>query len=112
MSRIAAITRFASGTYSVARYGAVTWSNGVATKPAPTVFSVLASVQPVGGREFRSLPEGRRGDEVRVVYTETALAIGDVLTIGGESWETFKAETWTAWGTTHYRAFVSRMATP
>lgn len=117
MSRLGAITRFASGTYTVSRYGAPAWADGLATKASPSTFSIVASVQPVGGREIRALPEGRRGNEVRVVYTATLLrteAAGsaDIVTIGGEPWEVFKVETWEAWGVTHYRAFVSRTSIP
>lgn len=113
-----AITRFATGTYTVSRFGAGTWSAGVFTRATPTTFSIVASVQPVTGREIRALPEGRRGDEVRVVYTATALrtegATGsaDTVSIDGEAWEVFKVESWIAWGETHYRAMVSRTAAP
>lgn len=117
MSRLGAITRFASGTYSVARYGAGTWTSGRFVKASPSNVSIVASVQPVGGREFAALPEGRRANEVRVVYTATALLTegagsADIVTIDGEAWEVFKVETWPAWGVTHYRAFVSRVTIP
>lgn len=117
MSRLGAITRFATGTYSVARYGAPTWSDGIGTKAAPSTISIVASVQPVGGREIRALPEGRRGNEVRVIYTATLLQTetsgsADIVTIDGEPYEVFKVETWIAWGVTHYRAFASRTSIP
>lgn len=118
MSRLGAITRFASGTYSVSRHGTGTWTTGVFAKASPSTISIVASVQPVGGRDFAALPEGRRANEVRVIYTATLLRTegpagsADEITIDGEAWEIFKVETWPAWGVTHYRAFASRKAIP
>jgi hypothetical protein len=119
VSRLGAITRFASGTYTVSRYAAPAWVAGVATKATPSTLSIVASVQPVSGREIAALPEGRRANEVRVVYTSTALRTegvsggsADTISIDGEVWEVFKLETWSAWSETHYRAFISRVAVP
>lgn len=118
MSRLGAITRFASGTYTVSRYGAASWSSGVATKASPSTLSIVASVQPISGREIAALPEGRRANETRVVYTATLLRTegstgsADTISIDSEVWEVFKIETWPAWGETHYRAYVQRVAVP
>lgn len=118
-NRLPAIVRFASGLYVVTRRGPGTWTDGIhVPDPSPEFVSMVASVQPVTGREFSALPEGRRADEVRVVYTATPLRVtdedgaADVIAIDGETWEVYKIETWFAWGVTHYRAMVSRMEVP
>ena len=47
---------------------------------APERFSVLASVQPLGGASLLRLSEGQRSREQIVVFTETALRIADAST--------------------------------
>lgn len=117
MSRLGIIARNLTGTYTVTRYAAGTWTSGVFTKGSGSTVSVAGAVQPVSGREFQALPEGRRANEVRVFFTATALLTegatpADVVSIGGESWEVFHVETWTGRGVTHYRCLVSRLAVP
>ncbi len=117
MSRLGIITRHLTGTYSVARYGATTWAAGVATKPSPSTVSVPGRIEPISGREFQALPEGRRANEVRAIFTAVPLLTegatpADILTVGGESWEVFHTETHVARGVTHYRSLISRLAVP
>ncbi len=66
-----------------------------------------------------ALPEGRRGDETRVLYTATELRLGatgsidpDVVTIDGEPWEVVKIDRWQHFGETHYVVVVSRDVVP
>lgn len=112
------IARFASGTYTVTRKAAGTVSVGDYTPGATTTFSIVASVQPISGRELSVLPQGQRGEEVRVVYTLTELKTRtpatepDTISIGGETWEVFRTESWEAFGATHYRAHVARKVVP
>lgn len=118
MSRLGIIARNLTGTYSVARYGAGTWTTGVFAKGSPTTVSVPGTVQPISGREFQAVPEGRRANEVRVIFTAVALQTegpsnsADVVTVDGETWEVFHVEKHVGRGTTHYRSLISRMAIP
>lgn len=116
------ITAFATGTYTVTRYGSGTYSNGVLVAGSTSTISVVASVQPVTGRDLQVLPEGQHSIETKVVYTTTELKsrdasnAGDRISIGGESWEVFRVEKIEAFGGNlsgnHYKAFVSRLTTP
>ncbi len=75
-------------------------------------------MQPVSGRLLKTLPEGQHADDLRVVYTATALLTRtptndpDRITIGAERYDVFKVEQFDHFGETHYRAFVSRMVQP
>jgi len=83
-----------------------------------STFSIVASVQPVTGRELKDVPEGQRGDEVRVIYTQTELHMRkagfqpDVVTLDGEPYEVYKVERFDAFGDTHYRAYAARTKSP
>lgn len=82
-------------------------------KPAST-FSIIASVQPVAGRELQMLPEGEHGDEALLVITETELRTRrsgndpDRISIDGELWRVVHVETWRSFGAVHYETFVRR----
>lgn len=93
-------------------------ADGLAVAGTTSTFAVAGSLQPVSGRELRDLPEGQRGDEIRVLYTLTELRtrIGthqpDKLSIDGETWVVIKTEKFDAFGETHYRVYVSRTGKP
>jgi hypothetical protein len=113
-----AITTFATGTYTVTRTAADTYTNGVKVAGATSNVSIVASVQPLSGRDLQVLPEGQRADETLVLYTATQLftrtpsQAPDSISIDGSTYEVFKVETWNYIGEIHYRAFVSRRGRP
>jgi hypothetical protein len=115
------IAAFSTGTYSVTRRAAGSLSLGSYVPGATTTFSIDASIQPVSGRDVKAAPEGRRVEELRVVYTLTELlamqpgahGIGDVVTYKGETWEVIKSEQWPDLSGGEYtRAFIARMVNP
>lgn len=108
------ISRFQTGTYTVTRTTAAAPVAGRYVAGSSSTISVDASIQPVSGRDLKILPEARHGEDVRVVYTLTALKTvspgydADSIAIGGEAYEVFKVEAWP----NHYRVFVSRQVKP
>lgn len=97
------ISTFATGTYTVTRRAASTYSNGVRVAGSTSTLSITASVQPVTGRELERLPEGMRTTEVVKLYTTTALRTADSgdpdhISIDGETYEVQLVERWTAKG--------------
>lgn len=109
-----------TGTYTVTRKPAGSYVAGVWTKGQPSqtlTFSIVASIQPASGKELLRLPEGRRTEETRVVYSKTELQPGgqaqpfsaDLLTIGGESWEVQNVMPWFD-GTGYWKAIIQREA--
>ncbi|WP_223643946.1 hypothetical protein [Corallococcus sp. EGB] len=97
-----AIALLASGTYQVRRPGLTTLVDGVMVAAPEASFSILASVQPLSGRERQLLPEGQRSEERLLVVTATELRAadvsasreGDVLVYRGESFEVEAVERW------------------
>ena len=64
------------GTLSltVTRYGAAgSFVRGVFSPDAPSTFSIIASVQPLTGRELQQLPELQRTSARMKLYTTTQL---------------------------------------
>lgn len=119
MSLNGVIARFATGTYTVTRTAAGTLSAGHYTAGATSTFSIVASVQPASGRSLRVLAEGRRGDEVRELYTTTELRLGaagsidpDTVSIDGETWEVCNVKRSQHFGETHYVVLISRKTVP
>lgn len=116
MSVVQNIPDFRTGVYTVSRPGAGTVSAGVYTPGAATTFTIDAVVQPVG-HDLRVVPEGRRVEDVRRIYTVTLLrstASGpDVVTIDGDPYEVFRVDgPWTMDGETHYVAYAARQTVP
>ncbi len=109
------VTRRAAGSYVDGHYVAATGT---------TSFTAAGSLQPlpdgsapVGGRQLMDLPEGQRGDDVRVLYTLVALhsrEVGDpdIITIDGENYVVIRVERFDAFGDTHYRCYLSRVVRP
>jgi hypothetical protein len=112
VSRLGAIDDFSTGTYSVRRRAAATRSGGRTVLGAASTFSVVASVQPAGGRDLRNLPEGSRGDETFVVYAYVELRMDDEVTIRSEPHRVVRVEQHDAFGETHWRAWAVRQAKP
>lgn len=82
---VGALRRLGTGAYTVTRTGAGDYGDalplslpyaagdGIARLPAPTTFSIQASIQPVSGRDLLRLPEGLRTQQLVCIYTDTAL---------------------------------------
>ncbi len=103
------VTRTVAGTYTKGRYNDTLDTS---------TFTIIASIQPVTGRDLSDLPEGSNGDEVRVVWTTTELITRmpgqepDVITLDGEPYYAYKSKRWQGLGTTHWQAWVSRIVVP
>ncbi len=101
--------RTAAGSRTLGRYAAGS------TTPLALVNVV---VQPMSGRTMRTLPEGIRAEDVRVLltatqlYTQTATLDPDQLTIDGETYKVFRVEPWTLGSETFYRAWAARQGRP
>lgn len=108
MNAAAIIRRYKTGDYDVTRPSAGTVTNGVFTPGATSTFSISASIQPIAGRDLKSLPESRHAEEIRSVWTTTELRVEDTVDIGGETWEVIRAQMWPS----HYRAYLARKVTP
>lgn len=108
------IASLQTGTYTVTRQRAGAHVKGRYTPGATSAVQIVASIQPVTGRTLQDLPEGQRGEETRVVFTETEIrsrAPGvepDRITIDGESWTCIRSERWQGLGGTHWRAYFQR----
>jgi hypothetical protein len=120
-----AIASLATGTYTVQRREAGSYTLGRYTPGALSTFSIVASVQPVSGRELKDLPEGQHGDELRLVLTTTELRTRfpgqpdaseygvpgndpDHIILDGEPWRIVHVERWQSFGEVHYECFVAR----
>lgn len=113
MSFASVIAGLASDTVTVTRTAAPSRALGRATAGATsTIAGVVASVQPVSGRDLKTLPEGRHADDCRVLYTATPLLVTDQVPLQGEAYEVFRVRRWDAFGETFYIAHVSRLVTP
>jgi len=83
-----------------------------------TFAASAASVQPVDGATLQDLPEGQRTDELRLIFTTTALKARtpttepDVVTIDGEPWIIIRAKRWRAFGGAHTEAYAARTEAP
>ena len=116
MSRLGAIDRFSTGSYTVTRPTAGTVAFGKTTPGVPTTFTISkASVQPVG-EDLTVVPEGRSASDVKVIYTYTELRGGtlpDVITILGQPYEVYRVQgPWTMRGETHWVAYAARQTIP
>lgn len=67
------IAELSSGTYTVNRYGPAAFVGGRAQTPASSQFTIVASVQPVRGRELERLSELYRTTELLACFTATRL---------------------------------------
>lgn len=113
MSFAAVISGLRSGTYTVTRIAAPTRTMGrAAAGSTSTLSGVVASVQPVTGRDLKTLPEGRHADDCRMIYTETALLVTDRVALDGDAFEVYRVRKWEAFGETFYIAHASRLVVP
>ena len=119
MSLLDSISDFATGTYTVTRTPAGTWTVGRYAPGSATTFTIQAVVEPYGGRQVQVPPEGQHAEDVRIVYTSTELRtmspldVPDLITIDGESYSVFRIDgPWVMPDSTHYRVFVARQRIP
>lgn len=112
MSLALVIASFKTGTYSVSRPGADSYTDGIRTAGSPTVFTADMSIQPLSGRDLRALPEGRRAEDARVLWTSTELRKGDVITIGSELFEVYNVKTHDVLQAGFYRANAALQGVP
>lgn len=104
-----AITTFKTGDYSVARAAVGSYVNGLWIDGAITTTNNIAmAIQPISGRDLKTLPEGQKAEDVRLVLTTHALLVRDVITYAGEPWTVFRVEDWILRGATWSRAYMSR----
>jgi hypothetical protein len=91
-----------NGNYQVTRRTAGTFLKGIAQPTTDTLITIQASVQPATGEDLLRLPEGRRSNQTRVVFTTTQLYTGDqsdtfasdLISINGDPWEVQHVEEW------------------
>lgn len=108
----------ASGTYAVTRQTSGGYTRGVANPTVNSTIQITASLQPATGQDLLRLPEGRRTNETRVIFTDTLLRTGDqgqtveadLVLIEGDLWEVQHVETWidSTTKTTGYRCIVQQ----
>lgn len=118
MSATDAIGSLATGSYTVTRHAAGTRVQGRSVPGAVSTFSIIASVQPVTGRQLQDLPEGQRGTETIAIYTRTELKTRsadsepDLVDNEGVPFEVVRVERWRAFSDVHYRAYAMRTERP
>ena len=109
-----AIKSFKSGDYTVTRYGADSFENGLRDSGSGSTFEIEASVQPLSGRDLQMLSDAERVLETRALYTDAELFVrrgekaADTVAIEGESWRVFKVERWPS----YTKALVARGGQP
>lgn len=116
MSLATMLARYKTGTYTRTRTTAGAYVTGRFVAGTTTTDSLDLCIQPLGGRDLKILPEGRRADDTRVVYSLTELrttspaGAADKLTIDGEVWEVFHVDPWLPLrpSVNYYRALVGR----
>ena len=94
------------GPYTVTRRQRAAYARGIAQPTNDFTITIKASVQPATGKDLLRLPEGRRSNETRVLYTTTQLDCGDVdgpyeaatVPIDGAFWEVQHCESWNQGG--------------
>lgn len=108
------ISRLGGASYTVTRYAEGARTDGLWSKGAPSTVTITALPQPLDGDALKFLPEGRRAEDARLVFTTAPIVCedgrADVISIGGVPHEVYLVETWTLRGTTGYRVHCARQA--
>lgn len=95
------MTLLGSDTITVQRRSEGSWNDdGEYVEGTVETFEADANVQPMGGRQAQTLPEGLRQRVGKVIYTNADLQAvdqddnvpGDRIEYGGELWEVRKVE--------------------
>lgn len=99
------VLNLASGSYTVTRSApGSTGSDGRWVAGATSPLTIMASVQPLNGRDLLRLPEGERTTERVKVYSPMQLFVpgagqdADVITVAGIQYQIETAEQWGANG--------------
>ena len=103
------VTRKLAGSYD----DAGKWVDGATSK----VLTIQASVQPLLGKDVKTLPENRRSLESYCLYTNTNLTIldeltglrGDMVVINGKNYEIVARHDWQNGLIDHYKYIVQRV---
>lgn len=102
------ILSFATGTtglYTVTRRQVGVFLRGIAQPTTDVTFTITASIQPASGKDMLRLPEGRRANETRTLFTATQLYTGDqgsgyeadLVEVDGDLWELVTVSDWLHW---------------
>lgn len=116
MSYVESIPSLANAELTVTRRQETPRIDGREQPPTLTTFLIIASVQTPTGKDISRLAEGRNVEDLRVVFTQTALVSGgpgtgfksDVLTIEGAPFEVEHLEPWSGFGMSYCRAVVRK----
>lgn len=100
------VTRIAIGAPNLGRAGALT----------PSTVNIVANIHHLSDRQMMALPEARHSEDIRYVFTKTALYTereafkADRITIGAETFEVFKVSG--PWVGGFYRAYITKVSNP
>lgn len=99
----------------VTRHAPATRVLGRGVAGSTSTINLTASVQPVTGRDLKTLPEGRHATDCRKLISVTELKVTDTVTLNGDVFEVYKVKQWTDGldeSDRYYRAFASRRPVP
>ena len=115
MSLLDSIADFATGTYTVTRSTLAGYSSdGYIQAPSTSTLSIVASIQPLSGRDLLILTDAERAEETRWLYTVTPLLTlaatnePDVVSVDGVAWVVKTIERWDDPDGTFYRCKIAR----
>lgn len=121
LNATAIIRRLATHTNLVGTHrAAASLSGGIAVPGTETLFTIdFAVVAPTPGKELQRLPELRREQESKTIYTAGAVLVGaqagvseaDLITIDGAMYECSVASEWNA-AAGYYAAILTRANLP
>ncbi len=108
-------------SYNVTRTTAPNPVSGRAVAGVQTVVPIKANIHHVSDRDMMTVPEERRGEDIRFCFTSSALYIegkdvagtkykADRINVDGEVFEVFKVSG--PWSNGHYRAYIAKRSTP
>jgi hypothetical protein len=101
------VLRLSSGSYTVSRREVGSWTDGLYSPGDLSTLTVVASVQPLTGKQLQRLPEGLRAKELKAFITQTLLRTvsesegtpADVVEVPGEGfYQIEKVEDWSQAG--------------
>jgi hypothetical protein len=108
------IDRQETGTYTVTRYAARTYTKGRLDSASTSTVTIDAVIQPLSGRDLQLLPEGSSALESIAIWTRTALRVSaasqqaDRISYGNETYEIQNVTVWATPGG-YYKAIASRI---
>lgn len=102
------VAAFATGTYTVTRPAATTYTLGRVNTPSTSSFSFTGSIQPTTGKDLKRLPEGMQTLEVITIFTPVELKNLDQLTFDGQPWQVQSVEKYDTLGA-YWRAYAIKV---